>query len=94
MRTFLALFFFALFVNLLFASLTYLLFRGQIRGANTFVDYFYYSIGHLTTAGTTGMEPATTGVRLWTSMYVLVVWVYVFYVAVNHIRNIRIGGMG
>jgi hypothetical protein len=94
MKTFLSLFFFALGTNAVFALLTMLLFPGQIEGANTFLDYFHYAVGHLTTSGTTNMTPETTAVRVWTSLYVLVVWTYVFYVAVNHITNVKFGRFG
>lgn len=94
MKTFLALLAFGLFVNLLFAGLTMVFFHGQILEAHTFVDYFHYAIGSLTTAGTGKMHPDTAGAKLWTSMYILVVWVYIIYLAVNHISNIRFGRIG
>lgn len=94
MKTFLALLGFGLFVNLLFAGLTMVLFHGQIRGAHTFVDYIHYAVGSLTTAGTGNMHPETAGAKLWTSVYILVVWVYIIYLAVNHISNIRFGRFG
>ena len=78
----------------MFATITMLLFHGQIDGATTFADYFYYSVGHLTTSGAGDMAPKTTAVRIWTSMYVLTVWVYIFYVAVNQIHNIKFGRLG
>ena len=94
MRTFLSLLLFAIFVNILFAGLTYLFFNGQISGATTFADYFYYSVGHLTTSGSGELHPQTTAVRIWTSLYVITVWTYVFYVAVNHIKNVKFGKFG
>lgn len=94
MKTFLSLFLFAIGVNVVFALLTMLLFAGQIEGATTFWDYFHYAVGHLTTSGTSNMAPETTGVKLWTSLYVLMVWTYIFYVAVNHITNIKFGRLG
>jgi uncharacterized protein (DUF2062 family) len=94
MKTFLSLLAFAIGLNVVFALLTYVLFHGQITGANSFADYFYYSVGHLTTSGASELTPRTNAVRMWTSMYVLTVWVYVFYVGVNHIRNVKIGGFG
>lgn len=94
MRTFFALLGFALGVNILFAALTFLFFRGQIKNAETAVDYLHYAVGTLTTSGTADMVPLTDGVQLWTSLYVLVVWVYIVYVAVNHISNIKFGRLG
>ena len=94
MKTFLSLLAFAIGVNIVFAVLTMLLFHGQITGAETFPDYFYYAVGHLTTSGSGELHPKTNAVRIWTSMYVLSIWVYIFYVAVNHIRNVKIGGFG
>ena len=94
MRTFLSLLAFAIGINVVFALITYLLFHGQIRGANTFTDYFYYSVGHLTTVGSGELIPETTGAKLWTSFYVLTIWVYIIYIAVNHIRNVKIGRFG
>lgn len=94
MKTFLALLVFAFGVNVVFAAITMTLFAGQIEGATTFADYFYYSVGHLTTSGSGDMTPSTTAVRVWTSVYVLTVWVYILYVAVNHITNVKFGRFG
>lgn len=91
MKTFLALLAFGLFVNVLFAALTMVMFHGQIQGASTFIDYLHYAIGSLTTAELGMMVPETPGAKLWTSMYILVVWVYIIYLAVNHVSNIRFG---
>jgi hypothetical protein len=94
MKTFLALLAFAFAVNLFFAAVTYFVFPGQVRGAKTFTDYFYYSVGHLTTVGSGELIPETTAVKLWTSIYVLVIWVYIIYIAVNQIHNIKFGRFG
>jgi hypothetical protein len=94
MKTFLALLGFGLFVNVLFAALTMVFFDGQIKGADSFVDYFHYAIGSLTTAGTGGITPESDAAKVWTSMYILVVWVYIIYIAVNHVSNIRFGRFG
>ncbi len=94
MRTFISLFLFAIFVNIVFAVLTYLLFHGQISGITTPADYFYYAVGHLTTSGSGELHPQTTAVRIWTSLYVITVWTYVFYAAVNHIKNVKFGKFG
>jgi hypothetical protein len=91
MRTFLSLLAVAVTLNLVFAMLTYLFFHGQIRGANTFVDYVHYAIGSLTTSEVAGMIPETSGAKLWTSFYILTVWVYIFWAAINHISNIKLG---
>jgi phosphatidylserine synthase len=40
------------------------------------------------------MIPETTGAKLWTSFYILVVWTYLIYLAINHISNIRFGRFG
>ncbi len=94
MKSFLALLAFALGVCATFALLTYVFFRGQIRNAVTPVDYLHYAIGILTTSGTSDMVPETDAVQLWSALYVLVVWVYIVYVAVNHISNIKFGRLG
>lgn len=94
MKRFVSLLAFAIGINVVFAVITMVVFPNKIRGANTFMDYFYYSVGHLTTSGSGEMVPLTTGVRIWTSLYVLTVWVYIVYVAVNQIHNIKIGGFG
>jgi hypothetical protein len=91
MRTFLSLLGFALLINVVFAGLTYLFFRGQIRGAKTFVDYLHYAIGSLTTSEVAGMIPETSGAKLWTSMYILTAWVFFIYLAIHHFTSIRIG---
>jgi hypothetical protein len=94
MKTYLSLLLFALGINVVFAALTQLFFYGQINGATTFADYFYYSVGHLTTSGSGELHPTTTAVRVWTSLYVIVIWTYILYIAVNHIKNVKIGGFG
>ena len=94
MRKFLSLLGFALGFNVLFAALTYLFFRGQIQNAESAADYLHYAIGSLTTSGTADMVPKTDAVQVWTSLYVLVTWVYIVYVAVNHISNIKFGRLG
>ena len=94
MRTFLSLLAFAVGVSLTFAALTFVFFRGQIKNAETAADYIHYAVGTLTTSGTADMVPMTDGVQLWTSMYVLTVWVYIVYTAVNHISNIKFGRFG
>ena len=94
MKTYLSLFAFAIFINVVFAVLTQFLFDGQISGATTFFDYFYYAVGHLTTSGSGELHPRTTAVRVWTSLYVVAVWTYILYVAVNHIKNVKIGRFG
>lgn len=94
MKTFLALLAIGITVNVVFAALTMILFSGQIQGANTFADYLHYAIGSLTTAEVAGMIPETTGAKLWTSFYILIVWTYLIYLAINHISNIRFGRFG
>jgi ABC-type antimicrobial peptide transport system permease subunit len=94
MRTFLALLGFALAVSIVFAMMTFVFFRGQIKNAETAADYLHYAIGALTTSGTGDMVPMTDAVQLWTSFYVLTVWVYIVWVAVNHVSNIKFGRLG
>jgi uncharacterized protein (DUF2062 family) len=94
MKTFLSLLAFAFGINIVFAMITYTFFRGQITNAVTFWDYIHYAIGSLTTTGTGDMVPGTDAVQMWTSIYVLVVWVYVFYVTLNRISDIRFGRFG
>jgi len=94
MKTFLSLLAFAFGINVVFAMITYTFFRGQIKNAVTFWDYLHYAIGSLTTTGTGDMVPTTDAVQMWTSIYVLVVWVYVFYVTLNRINDVKFGRLG
>lgn len=94
MRTFFSLLGFAFAVSLVFTSLTYVFFPGQLRGATGFWDYFHYSVGSLTTSEVAGMIPATTSLRIWTSLFVLSAWVFIVWAAVNHVRNLKIGRLG
>lgn len=94
MRTFLSLLAFAFGINVVFAMITYVFFRGQIKGAETFWDYLHYAIGSLTTSEVGGMIPTTDAVQIWTSIYVLTAWVYIFYVTVNHVTNVKFGRLG
>ena len=89
MKTFLSLLFFVVCLNVVFAVLTMLLFHGQIEGAHSLYDYFFYAVSSLTTSDLGEMTPKTTGVRLWTTAYVLIAWVYIFYVTVNHISDVK-----
>jgi hypothetical protein len=88
MRTYLALLALAVLVNLIFAATTMLFFHGDITGAHTFSDYFFYAVGSLTTSGHGTMMPTTMAAKIWTSGYVLVAWVYIFYAAINQIRDV------
>jgi len=74
--------------------MTFVFFRDQITNANTPADYLHYAIGSLTTSDTGDMVPKTDAVQLWTATYVLVTWVFIVWVAVNHISNIKIGRVG
>ena len=94
MRTFLSLLVFAFGVNLVFTMATYVFFHGQLKGASGFWDYFHYSVGSLTTSEVAGMIPETTGLRIWTSLYVLSAWVFIVWAAVNHVSNLKFGRLG
>ena len=94
MRTFLSLLGFALGVNVVFAMMTFVFFHGQIENAKTAADYLHYSIGSLTTSDVGDMVPKTDAVQLWTSFYVLITWVFIVWLAVNHISNLKIGRFG
>ena len=91
MRTFLSLLIFAFGINIVFAMMTFVFFRDQITNAKTLADYLHYAIGSSTTSDTGDMVPKTDAVQLWTATYVLVTWVFIVWVAVNHISNIKIG---
>jgi len=73
MRTFLSLLAFAFGLCFVFASITYVFFRGQIRNATTFWDYLHYAVGSLTTSDIGDMVAETDAVQMWTVMYVLTV---------------------
>lgn len=90
MKTFVSLLLFAIGINLIFAAILYFFFHRQISGADTYTDYLYYSIGSLTTSEIGNMVPQTTAVKLLTGLYVLSAWVYIFYITINHITNIRV----
>jgi hypothetical protein len=94
MKTFISLLAFAFGINLVFAMITYTFFRGQIKGADTFWDYLHYAIGSLTTSEVGGMVPTTDAAQMWTSFYVLTAWVYIFYITINHITNVKLGRVG
>ena len=89
MRTFLSLLFFAVGINVVFAVVTMVFFPGEIEGAHSFIDYFFYAVGSLTTGDVGTHTPKTTTVKLWTSAYVLTAWVYIFYATINHIKDVR-----
>lgn len=94
MRTFLSLLGFALGFCVVFAMMTFVFFRGQIKNAETPIDYLHYAVGSLTTSETGDMVPVTDAVQLWTSLYVLVAWVLLVYIAINHITNLKFGRFG
>ena len=91
MKTFLSLLFFAVGINVIFAITTMVFFPGEIENAKTFPDYLFYAVGSLTTGDIGNHTPKTTAVKLWTSIYVLVAWVYIVYVTINHITDVRLG---
>jgi len=88
MRTFVSLLAFALIINLIFAFTTMIFFEGEIKGAKRFSDYFFFAVGSLTTSGHGNMMPTTPAAKIWTSLYVLIAWVYIFYATINHITNV------
>jgi hypothetical protein len=94
MRTFLSLLAFAFGICLVFAMVTYTFFRGHIRNATTFWDYIHYAVGSLTTSDIGDMVPETDAVQMWTSMYVLTIWVFIFWATLNRITNIKFGRFG
>lgn len=94
MRTFLSLLAFAFGLCFVFAVITYIFFRGQIRNATTFWDYLHYAVGSLTTSDVGDMVATTDAVQMWTSLYVLTVWVYIFWATINHVKNVKIAGLG
>lgn len=94
MRTFLSLLGVAFAVSLIFTMVTFVFFQGQLRGATGFWDYFHFAVGSLTTSEVAGMIPETTGLRIWTSLYVLSAWVFIIWAAVNHITNLKFGRLG
>jgi hypothetical protein len=89
MRTFLSLLAFAIGINVVFAITTMIFFPGEIENANSFIDYFFYAVGSLTTGDIGDHAPKTNAVKLWTSFYVLTAWVYIFYATINHITDVR-----
>ena len=94
MKTFISLLVFAFGICFVFAMITYTFFRGQLRNATSFWDYLYYAIGSLTTSDVGGMVPETDALQVWTSVYVLTAWVYIFWATVNHVTNVRFGRLG
>ena len=89
MRTFLSLLLFAVGINVVFAITTMVFFPGEIENAQTFIDHYFYAVGSLTTGDTGDHTPTTKAVKLWTSSYVLTAWVYIFYVTINHITDVK-----
>ena len=79
---------------MIFAVVTMVFFHGEIQDANTFIDYFFYAVGSLTTGDIGNHTPKTSAVKLWTSAYVLTAWVYIFYATVNHITNVNFKLLG
>jgi hypothetical protein len=94
MRTFVSLLVFAIGINVVFAAVTMLFFPGEIENAKTFIDYFFYAVGSLTTGDIGDHVPKTKAVKLWTSAYVLTAWVYIFYATINHLTDVRFRFMG
>ena len=94
MKTFLSLMAFAFGMCLLFTMITFVFFKGQISGADTFADYLHYSISALTSGDISGMVPKTIAVKLWTSVYVLSAYVLIVYITINRITNLKFGRLG
>jgi uncharacterized membrane protein len=90
MKTFLSLLGLVFLVTAVFSMLTFVFFRGHIKNADSLFDYLYISIATLTTNDLGDMVPQTDAVKLWLSMYTLSAYVFVLYIALNHIRDIRI----
>jgi multisubunit Na+/H+ antiporter MnhE subunit len=94
MKSFTSLLGFAFAFCLVFAMITFVFFRGQLRNATSFLDYLHYAIGSLTTSDVGDMVAETDALQLWTSFYVLTAWVYIFWVTLNHVTNVKFGRLG
>jgi hypothetical protein len=94
MKSFTSLLAFAFAFCLVFAMITFVFFQGQLRNATSFWDYLHYAIGSLTTSDVGDMVAETDALQLWTSFYVLTAWVYLFWVTINHVTNIKFGRFG
>lgn len=90
MKTFLSLLALVFFVSIVFSMLTFVFFRGHIKNADSVWDYLYIGIATLTTNDFGELAPKTDAVKIWLSAYTLTAYVFVLYIALNHIRDIRI----
>ncbi len=90
MKTFLSLLGLVFLISIVFSMLTFVFFHGHIRNADSVWDYLYIGIATLTTNDFGELVPTTDAVKIWLSAYTLTAYVFVLYIAVNHIRDIRI----
>lgn len=90
MKTFVSLLVLVFLVSIIFSMLTYTFFRGHIKNADSVWDYLYIGIATLTTNDFGELTPQTDAVKIWLSAYTLTAYVFVLYIALNHIRDIRI----
>ena len=64
----------ALFMNFIFSTILYFFFYGQISNAVSYVDYFYFGLSTLTTAGYVSMAPITQATKTIVSLYLIFIF--------------------
>ena len=64
----------AFILNFIFALLSYNLLYGEISNAVNLIDFFYFGMVSLSTAGYGDMAPITTKAKLCVSMYLLFIF--------------------
>ena len=64
----------AFFINLIFATFSYFFLYNEISNATTFIDFFYFGIVSLSTAGYGDMSATTQKARMCVSIYLLFIF--------------------
>lgn len=64
-------------INLTFATLAYIFLYNEISNATTYIDFFYFSVVSLSTAGYGDMAAITPRAKLSVSLYLLLVFSFI-----------------
>ena len=69
--------------NTIFATILYTFCRGEINGADTYLDHYYYALNLTSTIGTADMTTITQKSRAIISVAIVIIFIFISHVAFN-----------
>jgi hypothetical protein len=71
----------AFILNLVFSTILYFFFYTQISNAITYIDFFYFGLASMTTAGYGDMAPKTSAAKTFISLYLIFIFSFMVSIA-------------